>query len=183
MLATLARRRTKRILLVAALGACVAIAYVTYKFTRPAFALSIFVHRKGEMGAGRQIVLGNPWVRPGDELRLRATVPRAGYLTVVAIGGRSGMETGVYYPRGPVAAAIQAGEAIDLPQAVEADDRVGNEHVYGLLCKEPIKVDDVVVALTGPGNASAYNSPHGGLDLPCDIATLAFPKCEPDECP
>jgi len=171
------------ILVLAAVGICVGVAYAGYRLSRPPFALSVFVHRKGEGAAGRQIVLGNPWVRPGDEMRLRVTVPRAGYLAVVAIGGRSGMETGVYYPRGPVAAPIQAGEAIELAQTVEADDRVGNEQVYGLLCREPIKIDDIVAALSGPRNVSAYMSPHGGLDFPCDIATVGFSKCEPDECP
>jgi len=179
----LLRGRAKGVLLVAVLVVCASVAYAAYKFSRPPFALSVFVHRKGEAGAGRQIVLGNPWVRPGDELRLRVTVPRPGYLAVVAIGGRSGMETGVYYPRGRVAAQIEAGDAIELAQIVEADNRVGNEHVYGLLCKDPIKIDDIVAALSGPGNASAYMAPHGGLDFPCDIATVAFPKCEPDECP
>ena len=183
MLMTLLRRRAKGILLLALLGGCVSIAYAAYRVSRPPFALSVFVRHKGDSGAGRQILLGSPWVRPGDELRLRVTAPRAGYVAVVAIGGRSGMETGVYYPRGSVAAPIEAGEAMDLPQAVEADDRVGNEHVYALLCKDPIRIDDVVAALTGPGNTSAYMSPHGGLDFPCDIATLGFLKCEADECP
>jgi len=183
MLVTLASRRAKAILVLATLGFCVAVPYAAYRFSRPPFALSVFVHRKGDKGVAKQIVLGSPWVRPGDELRLRVTVPRAGYLAVVAIGGRSGMETGAYFPLGPVAAPIEAGEAIELAQAVEADDRVGNEQVYGLLCKEPIKIDDIVAALSGPRNVSAYMSPHGGLDFPCDIATVGFSKCEPDECP
>lgn len=181
---TLLRRRAKGILLLAVLGGCGSIAYAAYRISRPSFALSVFVRHRGDTGAGRQIVLGNPWVRPGDELWLRVTAPRAGYLAVVAIGGRSGMETGVYYPRGPVAAPLEAGEAIELAEAVEADDRVGNEQVYGLLCKDPIKIDDIVAALSGPRNVSAYMSPHGGFgDFPCDIATLGFSKCEPDECP
>lgn len=180
---TLLRRRAKGILLLAVVGGCVSIAYAAYRVSRPPFALSIFVYRKGQEGAGRQIVLGNPWVHPGDDLRLRVTASRAGYLAVVAIGGRSGMETGVYYPRGPVALAIEAGEAIELPHAVQADDRVGNEHVYGLLCKDPIKIDDIVAALSGLRNASAYMSPQGGLDFPCEIATVGFLKCEADECP
>jgi len=183
MLMTLLRRRAKGILMLAVLGGCISIAYAAYRVSRPPFALSIFVRHKRDSGPGRQIVLGNPWVRPGDQLRLRVTAPRAGYLAVVAIGGRSGMETGVYYPPGPVAAPIEAGEAIELAQAVEADDRVGNEQVHGLLCKDPIKIDDVVAALTGPRNTSAYMAPHGGLDFPCDIATVGFLKCEADECP
>jgi len=143
------------------------------------FAVSAMVHRPGETGPARPLRLAD--VRPGDELRFRVSSPRRGFLAVVGIGGRTGMETAVYYPAAPYAAPIEAGDDIDLPSTI-ADERVGQELVYGFICNKPVRLDEIRGQLDQPRSASTYMVPVGGLDVPCDIDTFGFLKCEPDEC-
>jgi len=125
------------------------------------------------------------FVRPGDHLHFRVSSRRAGFLAVVGVGGQTGRETAVYYPPAPDAAPLGAGEAIELPSPIVADERLGNELVYGFVCKKAVPVAEIRERLAqAVGAVPNYGLTRGkGLDLPCDIAMLGFTKCDIDECP
>lgn len=164
-------------------GVGVLLAYVLEKRSSAAFGLDGAVRRPRETGHGRPLQMA--FVRPGDLLTFRVSSRHAGYLAVVGIGGQTGRETAVYYPPASSAAPVEAGEAIDLPSAIVADERVGNELVYGFMCSKPVAIVEVSEQLRrSRGAASNYGLARGeGLDLPCEVAVLGFTKCEPDECP
>ena len=148
-----------------------------------AFALSGAVRRPRETGQGRS--LRTAFVHPGDQLLFSVSSRRAGFLAVIGVGGQTGRETAVYYPPALDASPAQAGDAIDLPAPIVADRRLGNELVYGFMCRQPVAVAAIVEQLARSTEArSNYAFAWGeGLDLPCETSVLGFTKCDPAECP
>lgn len=177
--------RSSELLLALVVGSSLLAASCRKKAWGTRFAIAGAVRRPGAPHAVRPLgaaTAASTFVRPGDELLLRVSIPRAGYLAVAAIGGRTGTETALYYPKAPNAARIAAGPAVDLSEIV-ADGRVGQELVYAFFCDEPVKTQDVLAQLGRSPGASNYMAPAGGIDLPCQVDVFGFLKCDADECP
>jgi hypothetical protein len=173
-------RRLLAFVLLAAVG--VLLVYL-FDHRSAAFALSGAVRRPREAGQGRPLRMA--FVHPGDQLLFRVSSRRAGFLAVIGVGGQTGRETAVYYPPSRDASPAKAGDAIDLPAPIVADGRLGNELVYGFMCRQPLAVAAIVEQLARSTEArSHYAFAWGrGLDLPCETSVLGFTKCDPTECP
>ncbi len=106
-------------------------------------------------------------VHPGDLLQLRYTSPRSGYLAVL---GRD--QTGMisaYYEADGHAAAIVAGSEIALSNAIELDDTLGTETLYGFFCADPVAIK----ALRGVLEAQPAERV---VPTSCELQELSFDK-------
>jgi hypothetical protein len=54
----------------------------------------------------------------------------------------------VYYPTGPRAAAVRAGNDVALDFSVELDGQLGEERVYALFCETAVEIEPLRAALS-----------------------------------
>ncbi|AUX46977.1 hypothetical protein SOCE26_084870 [Sorangium cellulosum] len=104
---------------------------------------------------------------PGDALQFTYSSAEARYLVILSIDGAS--HVSVYYPDGPLAAPIQAGRDVLLPQSTVLDDTLGTERIHGLFCSEAVAVEPLRAALAAHPGAPPV--PPG-----CDVDTLTAEK-------
>ncbi|XXX74892.1 DUF4384 domain-containing protein [Sorangium sp. So ce134] len=118
---------------------------------------------------GEQVVPGGAGERllPGDALQFTYTSAEARYLAILSVDGAS--QASVYYPSGPLAARIEPGRDVPLPQSTVLDGTLGTERIYGVFCAEAITVEPLRAALAA--NPDALSVPPG-----CDVDTLTAEK-------
>ncbi|WP_437544106.1 DUF4384 domain-containing protein [Sorangium sp. So ce367] len=125
--------------------------------------IGFYVKRGGSVlpgGAGERL-------HPGDAIQFTYSSAEARYLVILSVDGAS--QASVYYPSGPVAARIEPGREVLLPQSTVLDDTLGTERIFGLFCSEAIAVEPLRAALAAhPG---APPAPPG-----CDVDALTAEK-------
>ena len=106
-------------------------------------------------------------------MRFQIASAEAGYLTVLGLDERK--QVSVYFPSGPQAAAVAAGAADLLPNAVELDESLGRELVLAVRCAAPVAVADVQAAarraIDGAGGGALPS-----LALPCAQVRYSMTK-------
>jgi hypothetical protein len=131
------------------------------------FSLSPYVLHPESATAG-VLHQGEP-LHPGDRLQFRYNGGKAGHLTIVSVDATG--EVSVYYPPGPMAAPVEAGNDIALSSAVELDTTLGREVIVGVRCERPTAVDEIVAATrkaVGAARARGVDTTAlGPLGLPC----------------
>lgn len=80
-------------------------------------------------------------VRPNDRIRFVYTSARPAYLAIYGLDARGTVS--VYFPQGDLAERVVAGSDVALKSAVELDDVLGPERVFGLFCEAEFRVSDI----------------------------------------
>lgn len=117
---------------------------------------------------GEQVMLGAPGdiLHPGDNIEFTYRATRSGYIAVLSLDGNG--KASIYYPDGPNAAPLDAGEQL-LPLSTVLDDALGTERVYSLFCANAVPLSPLLSNLeTTRGNMSMVPG--------CVIETLHFEK-------
>ncbi|WP_437956297.1 DUF4384 domain-containing protein [Sorangium sp. So ce119] len=125
--------------------------------------IGFYVKRGGAVqpgGAGERL-------HPGDAIQFTYSATEARYLVILSVDGAS--QASVYYPSGPVAARIEPGRNVLLPQSTVLDDTLGAERIYGLFCAEAVAVEPLRAALAA--HPDAPPAPPG-----CDVDALTAEK-------
>lgn len=125
--------------------------------------IGFFVKRGGIVqlgGAGERL-------QPGDAIQFTYSAAEPRYLVILSVDGAS--QASVYYPSGPVAARIEPGQDVVLPQSTVLDATLGAERIHGLFCAEPIAVEPLRAAL-----AARPEAPPAAPG--CDVDTLTAEK-------
>ncbi|AUX22295.1 hypothetical protein SOCEGT47_027960 [Sorangium cellulosum] len=125
--------------------------------------IGFYVKRGGSVlpgGAGERL-------QPGDAIQFTYSSAEARYLVILSVDGAS--QASVYYPSGPVAARIEPGREVLLPQSTVLDDTLGTERIFGLFCSEAIAVEPLRAALAA--HPEAPPAPPG-----CDVDALTAEK-------
>ncbi|KYF72960.1 DUF4384 domain-containing protein, partial [Sorangium cellulosum] len=125
--------------------------------------IGFYVKRGGSVqpgGAGERL-------HPGDAIQFTYSATEALYLVILSVDGAS--QASVYYPSGPVAARIEPGRDVLLPQSTVLDDTLGAERFYGLFCAEAVAVEPLRAALAA--HPDAPPAPPG-----CDVDALTAEK-------
>ncbi|HTN87278.1 MAG TPA: DUF4384 domain-containing protein [Sorangium sp.] len=125
--------------------------------------IGFYVKRGGSVlpgGAGERLL-------PGDAIQFTYSSAEARYLMILSVDGAS--QASVYYPSGPVAARIEPGRDVLLPQSTVLDDTLGTERIYGVFCAEAIAVEPLRAALAA--HPDAPPAPPG-----CDVDALTAEK-------
>ncbi|WP_438024262.1 DUF4384 domain-containing protein [Sorangium sp. So ce233] len=128
-----------------------------------ASGIGFYVKRGGSVlpgGAGERL-------QPGDAIQFTYSAAETRYLVILSVDGAS--QASVYYPSGPVAARIEPGRDVLLPQSTVLDDTLGTERIYGLFCAEAIAVEPLRAALAA--HPDAPPAPPG-----CDVDALTAEK-------
>jgi hypothetical protein len=110
--------------------------------------------RAGE--AGERVV-------PGDLLRFTYATNEPGFLTILSYDGAQ--RTSVYLESSP----IGAGQNVALPSAVELDETLGPERIFGLFCRDSMPTSQLVSLLTQ--QAGQLVAPAG-----CELSVLSIVK-------
>ncbi|MGK3999949.1 DUF4384 domain-containing protein [Sorangium sp. So ce1024] len=125
--------------------------------------IGFYVKRGGIVqlgGAGARL-------QPGDAIQFTYSAAEPRYLVILSVDGAS--QASVYYPSGPVAARIEPGLDVVLPQSTVLDDTLGAERIHALFCAEPIDVEPLRAAL-----AARPEAPPAAPG--CDVDTLTAEK-------
>lgn len=101
-------------------------------------------------------------VAPGDVLDFTVASPVPAFVAVISVDGAR--QITAYYPAGPLAVAVSAGEQL-LPLAVRLDDVRGREQLHGLFCTWPAPVAALIDAIA-----------RGAAPAGCTDDTLAIEK-------
>jgi hypothetical protein len=132
------------------------------------FTLSPYVMHPESAGGGATLHTGEP-LHPGDKVQFHYNGGRPGHLAIVAVDEAN--KISVYYPPGPIAAAVESGKDVPLQSAVELDATLGHEVVIGVRCDGPLPVELVVnatrKAVAGARQRGAAATELGPLGLPC----------------
>jgi hypothetical protein len=109
-------------------------------------------------------------VEPGDALQLAISSAVPTHVAVLSLDGAG--TASVYFPRGPRAEQVAAGDEVALSTSVELDDVLGREQLHILLCDRAVEVEPLRATLAGPAHALPA--------LPgCAVETLALEKWRP----
>jgi hypothetical protein len=104
-------------------------------------ALSFYV-KHGEVvregGSGEAVV-------PNDAINFTVSIDAPAFLAIVSVDGAGKLSA--YYPEGPAAAAIPAGNDQVLPRSVLLDDTLGRERVVAVFCDRPVLVAELAAAV------------------------------------
>lgn len=125
--------------------------------------IGFYVKRGGHVlpgGAGERL-------QPGDAIEFTYSSAEARYLVILSVDGAS--QASVYYSNGPLAARIEPGRDVPLPQSTVLDDTLGTERIHGLFCSEAIAVEPLRAALAA--HPAEPPAPPG-----CDVDTLTAEK-------
>ncbi|WP_437587258.1 DUF4384 domain-containing protein [Sorangium sp. So ce1000] len=125
--------------------------------------IGFYVKRGGSVlpgGAGERL-------HPGDAIQFTYSSTEARYLVILSVDGAS--QASVYYPSGPVAARIEPGREVLLPQSTVLDETLGTERIFGLFCSEALAVEPLRAALAA--HPDAPPAPPG-----CDVDALTAEK-------
>jgi hypothetical protein len=124
-------------------------------------AMDIFV-RRAASGAV-ETALPDELTRPGDQLRVRVTVPTDGFFGVFAVDASPAVHG--YLPPGDGLAAVAAGPPHLLDGAIELDGTPGRERLLGVLCPAATGKSRVAAeigaALAAAGGDAARLEPRG----------------------
>jgi hypothetical protein len=124
--------------------------------------LTMFVQHGGQARRGES----GERVQPGDKLQFAYSMGDARHLAIVGRDARGAAAR--YFPLTGATAALPAGARVSLDFAVQLDDVLGREVMYGLFCPAAIDVDAVVSALGKTGRL---------LDLPrCTVDRIVLEK-------
>jgi hypothetical protein len=116
--------------------------------------LSVFAND----GATTRRVHWGDRVHAGDRLGFRFSARRPGHLLIVGLDARR--DSYLCYPQdtGGMAAAVGAGDAVPLDQAIRLDAVAGDERLVGILCDRPFafaEVRDLLAQVAVPGPQQA----------------------------
>lgn len=104
-------------------------------------------------------------LHPGDLVRFTYNSKEPRYLALLS---RDAQGANVYYPAGPRAQRVQSDKDVGLDFSVELDDTLGDEHVYGLFCRDVFEIAPVLRALRESGHVSAPDT--------CQLVSLTLHK-------
>ena len=141
------------------LAACAALAFVAVRPSeRPSVSavtrskggprLGYFVKRGENVQRGQSSGV----VHPGDALRFVYSADQAYFLAIFSADAHG---VGVYFPSGPKAERVAAGQEIALDFSVALDDTLGRERVTALFCTETFQIEPVQSALSSGGTLPA----------------------------
>lgn len=166
------RRRTRNVAAFAAgLAALAAVAVIALSpsiapETRSKGAPSIgyFVKR------GDRIVPGSASARlqPGDLIRFTYSSGREYHLALLDLDSRA---ASIYFPSGPRAVRVPAGDQTPLDFSVELDATTGVERVYALFCEQAIELE--------PLRAALFESRKLTVPSGCQVDSLTLHKVAP----
>lgn len=88
-------------------------------------------------------------VHPGDALRFVYSADQGYFLAIFSADAKG---VGVYFPSGPKAERVAAGQEIALDFSVALDDTLGRERVTALFCPETFQIEPVQSALSSGGS-------------------------------
>lgn len=88
-------------------------------------------------------------VHPGDALRFVYSADQAYFLAIFSADAHG---VGVYFPSGPKAERVAAGQEVALDFSVALDDTLGREKVTALFCPETFQIEPVQSALSSGGS-------------------------------
>jgi hypothetical protein len=103
--------------------------------------LGYYVKRGESVSRGESATV----VHPGDALRFVYSADRSYYLAIFSADARG---VGVYFPSGPSAELVSAGQEVALDFSVALDETLGRERVTAMFCPEAFDVDAVQSALS-----------------------------------
>ena len=111
--------------------------------------LTMFVQHDGQVRRG----MSGDRVQPGDKLQFAYSMSDTRHLAIVGRDARGAAAR--YFPLTGPTTALAAGARVSLDFAVQLDDVLGREVMYGLFCPATIDVDAVVGALGKTGQLPA----------------------------
>ena len=91
---------------------------------------------------------GGASIHPGDRLGFQVRNRDDGYLLVMGIDGSG--EPYLCYPQsegGSAMPTLASPSATTLPEAIEVDDVLGEDHLIAVICDEPFHFDDIAGAI------------------------------------
>jgi hypothetical protein len=88
-------------------------------------------------------------LHPGDALRFVYSADREYHLAIFSADARG---VAVYFPSGPSAERVSAGQEVGLDFSVELDATLGRERVTALFCPEPFDIATVQELLSSGGS-------------------------------
>jgi hypothetical protein len=96
---------------------------------------------------GSAVFEGQPGevVHPGDALRFTVSSPSPTHVTVLSVDGAGIIS--VYHPQTPSPDRTVSGSLEPLSTAVELDEALGTETIYGVFCERPVSPTEVRAAL------------------------------------
>lgn len=110
--------------------------------------LEVFVHDGHKVRLAEQ----GEQVRPGDRIMFKLFAYTEGYVMIVGVDERDEVYIGHPQGQGKAARPIEVnGAGVELDDALELDDVLGEERLVALLCPEPFTLEDVVHRVSGEG--------------------------------
>jgi hypothetical protein len=103
-----------------------------------------FVKRGDEVHRGRMDEL----LHPRDDLRFVYSSDAPRYFALFNLDARAAT---VYFPVGPSAVRVRAGNDVALDFSVELDDQLGTERVWALFCEQSFELEPLRAALLATG--------------------------------
>ena len=150
------KRSSLRWLATPLLAACAALAVVALRPSDKPTATELTRSKGGprlgyyvKRGENVQRGQGSDVVHPGDALRFVYSADRAYFLAIFSADAKG---VGVYFPSGPNAERVAAGQEIALDFSVALDDTLGRERVTALFCPETFEIEPVQSALSSGGS-------------------------------
>jgi hypothetical protein len=105
---------------------------------------------------GSAVFEGEPGqvVFPGDALRFTVSSTAPTHVTVLSVDGAG--RTSVYHPQGPPPDTALSGTNQPLSTAIELDESLGTEAIYGVFCERPVSPDELRAALAQDPRAPRF---------------------------
>jgi hypothetical protein len=133
--------------------------------TKGGFSIGFAVRRDGRVFEGQsgEVVL------PGDALRFSYSSVRDGHLAIISVDGAQVVTA--YYPASDAAAPASSASRHDLDGSVVLDDTVGEEVVFGVLCRSAVPVESLKRAIERSPTAPRFPSD-------CEVDPIVLDKRE-----
>ncbi len=99
-------------------------------------------------GADVRLGAAGEVLHPRDQLRFQYSASEPRYITIVSVDGAG--TRSVYFPADATPFRAAAGSEITLPGAIELDDTLGRESLFGFFCEKPHSPSDLEAQLPSP---------------------------------
>ena len=119
----------------------------------PASHVGFFVEHQGRVRRGFE----GDVVHPTDKLQFTVSMREAAYVAVVSIDGAKSQN--VYFASNTRLGPTKSAEELSLPSSVLLDDVLGEETIWGLVCKE--RQDEVELRAALARSGTSFVAPKG----------------------